>query len=344
MLLVDLLAHDSTVQPLQRGATAEVRRLAVPNELRPQTLAFVKNTKFLTILEAHLDQGPQREAGVVFDEKLWEKTAPEKQTALKSRLGHVLVSPNIPLTITRLSAPLHREIYAPLQSAVDGRQMGTAKVHPGALIAQGVFLGEHTVVGEGAILHPGVVVMPHVQIGAGCELFPQVTLYPFTTLGARVRVHAGTVIGADGFGYVFHQGKHEKIWHMGGVEIHDDVEIGACSAIDQGAFTPTVIGAGSRLDNHVQVGHNCKLGKGCILCGHAGLSGSVVLEDYVVMGGKSGVGPDAYIGKGTQIAGAALVNEGAVWPAGSQLGGHPARDLKEWMRTFAWLRKNALKG
>jgi UDP-3-O-[3-hydroxymyristoyl] glucosamine N-acyltransferase len=89
----------------------------------------------------------------------------------------------------------------------------------------------------------------------------------------------------------------------------------------------------------VQIAHNCKLGRGCVLCGQSGLAGSVVLEDYVVLGGRAAVGPDSHIGMGTQIAGGAMVNESAVFPAGSKLGGHPAKDLKEWMRSVAWVRK-----
>src|SRR5690606_38336150 len=119
------------------------------------------------------------------------------------------------------------------------------------------------------------------------------------------------VIGSDGYGYTYHQGQHVKIWHMGGFIIHDDVEIGSNSSVDMGTFSPTIIGSGTRIDNLVQIAHNCKIGRGCILCGQSGLAGSVVLEDYVVLGGRATVGPDSSIGMGSQIAGGAKVNEAA---------------------------------
>src|SRR5690606_2968050 len=169
------------------------------------------------------------------------------------------------------------------------------------------------------------------------------TLYPFTRIGKNCRIHSGTVIGSDGYGYTFHQGQHLKIWHMGGVIIHDDVEIGSNTSIDMGTFSPTIIGSGTRIDNLCQIAHNVKIGRGCIICGQGAIAGSAVLEDYVVLAGRAAVGPDAHLGMGTQLAGGAMVNEGVTWPAGSKLGGHPAKDIKEWMRGIAYLRNMSLK-
>ena len=190
---------------------------------------------------------------------------------------------------------------------------------------------------------PGTVILPHSEIGDNTKIFSNVSIYPFTKIGKNCRIHSGTVIGSDGFGYTFHQGNHVKIWHMGGVDIRDDVEIGSNSSVDAGTFSPTIIGSGTRIDNLVQIAHNVKLGRGCVICGQAGIAGSAVLEDYVVMGGRAAVGPDSFIGMGTQIAGGAKVNESANWPAGSKLGGHPAKDLKEWMKGVAYLRTMSLK-
>jgi len=155
-------------------------------------------------------------------------------------------------------------------------------------------------------------------------------------------LHSGVVVGSDGFGYTFHQGQHKKIWHMGGVSIQDDVEIGSNSTIDMGTFSPTIIGSGTRIDNLVQVAHNVKIGKGCVLCGQSGIAGSAVLEDFVVLGGRAAVGPDVHLGMGCQLAGGSKVTDSAIWPAGSKLGGHPARDLKEWLKGLAYLRKVSL--
>ncbi len=344
MLLADLLSHDPSLRLVHGNGDADVARLTTVDFLAPGALAFAKNQKFLAQLEARLAAVPGPSGALVVDQAQWDKLSPDRRLALTDRLTAVASGGNVALSLALLSRPMHAEKFRGFQSAVDGRQLGNADVHPSAVVAQGAFIGEHASVGAGAVLHPGVVVHPHAHVGEGSELFSNVVVYPFTKIGARVRVHANTTLGSDGYGYVFHKGQHVKIWHMGGVEIHDDVEIGSNSSVDMGTFTPTVIGAGTRIDNQVQVAHNVRIGRGCILCGQSGVAGSAVLEDFVVLGGRAAVGPDAHIGQGTQIAGAAMVNEGAVWPAGSVLGGHPARDLKEWMRTFAWVRKNALKG
>jgi UDP-3-O-[3-hydroxymyristoyl] glucosamine N-acyltransferase len=221
--------------------------------------------------------------------------------------------------------------------------MGTTEIDPSARISQHVFIGEHVKIGANVDVLPGTVFSSFVSIGENTKIYPNVTIYPFTTIGKNCWFHSGVVIGSDGFGYTFHQGQHQKIWHMGGVIIHDDVEIGSNSSVDMGTFSPTVIGQGTRIDNLVQIAHNTKIGRGCVICGQAGIAGSAVLEDYVVLGGRAAVGPDSHIGMGTQIAGGAKVTESANWPAGSKLGGHPARDLREWMRGLAYLRKMSLR-
>lgn len=343
MHLTDLFAHDADTQVVHLAGPGTVTTIMLPHELTDGGLVFIKNAKFLQALSERFAAAAPRAAAAIFDRKLWQGLAPEAQADWTHKLGAVATTANVPLTMARLSAPLYQAKFQNWQGIVDGRQLGTTDIHPSAQIAQGVFIGEHVSIGPNVVIHAGCVVSSHVRIGADTVLFPHVVLYPFTELGQGVRIHANSTIGADGFGYVFDKGVHHKIWHTGGVVIHDQVEVGANSSIDMGAFTPTVIGRGTRIDNQVQIGHNTKIGAGCVLCGQVGVSGSVVLEDFVVLGGRAAIGPDAHIGKGSQIAGGAMVNEGAVWPAGSVLGGHPARDLKEWMRTFAWVRKNALK-
>lgn len=343
MRLSTLLGHDGDLTALHTGGADQVARLAVIGELKAHGLSFVKNAKFLKQLDERLENEDLSQASLIVDAKLWAKLAPEQQTRYTSGLGYIGLSANIPLTMTRLSQPIYQEIFSPLQTAVDGRQMGTTEIDPTAIIAQGVFIGDSVKIGANVVIHPGVVIQSHVVIGEGSLIFANVVIYPMTKIGKNVRIHANTTIGSDGFGYVFHQGQHKKIWHMGGVEIHDQVEIGSNCSVDMGAFTATIIGAGTRIDNQVQIGHNVKIGKGCVLCGQAGVAGSAVLDDFVVLGGRAAIGPDSHMGQGCQVAGGGMVNEGAIWPAGSVVAGHPARDAREWMKTFAWVRKNALK-
>ncbi len=308
----------------------------------PNSVVFVRNAKFYQLLAGHLLEATNSRVGAIVDEKFFNLATAQVRADFE-QLAWVATSPNVALSLTILSKPFYDRKIGGLNTQVDGRQMGTTQIDPSAYISQNVFIGEHVTIGPEVQILPGSVILPHSEIGAGTHIFPNVTVYPYTTIGRNCRIHAGTTIGSDGFGYTFHQGQHLKIWHSGGVVIHDDVEIGSNCSVDMGTFAPTVIGQGTRVDNLVQIAHNVKIGRGCILCGQCGIAGSAVLEDYVVLGGRAAIGPDAHIGTGTQVAGGAKVNEGAIWPAGSKLGGHPAKDLKEWMKGVAYVRSMSLK-
>jgi UDP-3-O-[3-hydroxymyristoyl] glucosamine N-acyltransferase len=320
----------------------EILAISVLNELKEGGLLFIKNAKFLAKFESLLDRAVELKTGVIIDEKFFSLINKESKEKIQ-RLPWIATSPNVALSLTVISRPFHDKKFGALNLQVDGRQMGTTDIDPTARISQNVFIGENVKIGANVTVLPGAVIMPQVEIGENTVIHASVTIYPFTKIGRSCRIHSGTVIGADGFGYTFHQGLHKKIWHMGGVLIHDDVEIGSNCSIDMGTFSPTIIGSGTRIDNLVQIGHNVVIGKGCIICGQGGVAGSAVLEDFVVMGGRAAIGPDSHIGMGTQVAGGAMVNESATWPAGSKLGGHPAKDLKEWMKGVAYLRTMSLK-
>lgn len=343
MKLNDLLKFDSTLKIVKNPEwPEEILAISALDGIHPQSLIFIKNGKFLQKFMEKLESAIALKVGVVVDEKFFNLMEANSKAALE-RLPWIMTSPNVALSLTVLSKPFYDLKTKGMNTQVDGRQMGTTDIDSTARISQNVFIGENVKIAANVEILPGCVIMPNVSIGENTKIYPGVTVYPFTTIGKNCRVHSGTVIGADGFGYTFHQGQHKKIWHMGGVNIHDDVEIGSNVSIDTGTFSPTVIGSGTRIDNQVQIAHNVKIGKGCVLCGQVGIAGSAVIEDFVVMGGRAAVGPDAHIGMGTQIAGGAMVNESAIWPAGSKLGGHPARDLKEWMKGFAYVRKMSLK-
>jgi UDP-3-O-[3-hydroxymyristoyl] glucosamine N-acyltransferase len=343
MKLSDLKGFDSSINLIKNPEwPEEILAISALDSLNLQSIVFIKNAKFATKFLNSLDKAIELKVGAIVDEKFMSLMNSElKENFMK--LTWLATSSNVAMSLTILSKPFHDQKMKGINTQVDGRQMGTTALDPTARISQNVFIGENVKIGARVEIQPGCVILPNVEIAEDTVIFSNVTIYPFTTIGKNCRIHSGTVIGSDGFGYTFHQGKHEKIWHMGGVTIHDDVEIGSNCSVDKGTFSPTIIGSGTRIDNLVQIAHNCKIGRGCIICGQAGVAGSAVLEDYVVLGGRAAIGPDSLIGMGSQVAGGAKVNEGAIWPAGSKLGGHPAKDLKEWMRGVAYLRNMSLK-
>lgn len=343
MKLQELIKFDSTIKVVKNSEwPEEILAISALDSLINQSVVFLKNAKFLKKFEPQIKTAIEQKIGAIIDEKFFNLMSSDVKEELQ-KLPWLAVTANVANSLTALSKPFYDMKMAGINTQVDGRQMGTTDIDPSAYIAQNVFIGEHVKIGSKVEIMPGSVILPHSEIGDNSKIYPNVTIYPFTKIGKNCRIHSGVVIGSDGFGYTFQQGMHVKIWHMGGVIIHDDVEIGSNSSIDMGTFSPTIIGAGSRIDNLVQIAHNVKMGRGCVICGQAGIAGSVVLEDYVVLGGRAAIGPDSHIGSGSQLAGGAKVSEGAIWPPGSKLGGHPAKDLKEWSRGIAYLRMMSLK-
>ena len=307
----------------------------ISSYLSPQesSLVFVKSKKYLNEL-GRLNSCDSNKYSLITTSKLFE----EYKSQMKS-FKSILVTKNFSRSMTTLSKPFYDLKYKDLNFEVDGRQMGESYVDSFADVAQNVFIGENVTIEKNVKIMSGAVVLPNCHIGEGTIIFPNVTLYPFTQIGKNCRIHSGTVIGSDGFGYNFIDGKHEKIWHLYGVKIGNDVEIGSNSCIDSGCFIETFIDDGCRIDNQVHISHNARVGKHCVLCGKSGLAGSCELEDYVVFAAGAGAAPNARIGSGSQIAAAAVVSENALIPPKSILAGHPARPLKEWLRTKAKIKK-----
>jgi UDP-3-O-[3-hydroxymyristoyl] glucosamine N-acyltransferase len=166
-----------------------------------------------------------------------------------------------------------------------------------------------------------------------------VTLYSGTSLGARVSVHAGARLGSDGFGYVFRNGGHDKIPHIGRCIVEDDVEIGANTTIDRGSFDDTVIGAGTKIDNLVHIAHNVRIGRLCLIMAQVGVAGSTRIGDGVVLAGQAGIAGHVTIGDGARVAAQAGVF-GDV-PAGETWSGYPARPHRQSLRASAALLKLA---
>jgi UDP-3-O-[3-hydroxymyristoyl] glucosamine N-acyltransferase len=237
-------------------------------------------------------------------------------------------------------------------------------VHPSAVVGANVKLGERVsigpcaVVGEnarigaGTRIEAGAVIGEGVRIGEDCRLYPRAVLYPGTALGNRVIVHAGAVLGADGFGYVRDNstGAYTQFPQQGTLLIEDDVEIGANSTIDRGALRRTKIGRGTKFDNLVHVGHNCEIGEDVILVTGVGISGSCTVGNGAVIAGQVGIGDHAHIGPGVILGGQAgvlsgktVTNEGLGVKPGTVLWGTPARPLMQVLREQAVLTRLAKK-
>ena len=265
----------------------------------------------------------------------------------------VLVSPDVANATTR--APARIVVDKPYDSMIallprlyrmPARRPG---VHASAILGRGVRIGDevtigpHVHIGDGATIADRVTIDGHchvgdgVQIAADTHLFPGVVVYAGSRLGRRVSIHANAVIGSDGFGYVFKDGQHVKIPHVGRCLIEDDVEIGAGTTIDRGSIDDTVVGAGTKIDNLVHIAHNVRVGRLCMIAAQVGISGSARIEDGVVIGGQAGFQGHHTIGKGARIGGQSGVF-GDV-PPGETWSGYPARPHRESLRAQAALFK-----
>jgi UDP-3-O-[3-hydroxymyristoyl] glucosamine N-acyltransferase len=218
-----------------------------------------------------------------------------------------------------------------------------AFVHPTAVLAPGASVGPFAAVGEGTTVGPnarigaGAVIGRFCRFGRDVVIHPRAVVYDDCVFGDRVTVHAGSVIGADGFGYRSQHGRHVKVPQLGWVEIEDDVEVGACSTIDRGTFGPTRIGAGTKIDNLVMVGHNCQIGKHNVLCGQVGIAGSCTTGDHVVMAGQVGLADHVTVGSRVMIG--ARSGVAAEIPSDSNVLGAPAIPLQDQRRLLVSLKK-----
>jgi len=218
-----------------------------------------------------------------------------------------------------------------------------AFVHPTARVGEGASIFPFAVVGEGSVigarcrLHSGAVIGRYCRLGEDVTVFANAVLYDDTVLGDRVIVHASAVLGADGFGYRFHDNRHCKVPQLGRVEVGDDVEVGACTTIDRGTFQATRIGAGTKIDNLVQVAHNCQVGRHNLFVSQMGIAGSSSTGDYVVIAGQAGITDHVHIGSRAVIGAQAGVTRDV--PEGQRLLGQPATPEREQKRILMTLEK-----
>jgi UDP-3-O-[3-hydroxymyristoyl] glucosamine N-acyltransferase len=336
----------------------ELSAVASMESASPEDLIFVDDEK-------HLAAALQSRAGAIVAGEFAVESA--AKLAVKSRASGasgarpLLISDQPKLAFARAAQLLREEVPAHDSSEHDAAQQGmpgqrsmhsTAVIHPSAMLGSGVVVDERAVVGErvqigdNTRIGAGCAVGAAVRIGRNCEIYPNVTIYPGTTLGDRVIVHAGAVLGSDGFGYVRDRktGRYEKFPQVGRLIIGDDVEIGANSTIDRGALDETRIGRGTKIDNLVHIGHNCQIGEDVVIAAQTGLSGSIVIENGVVLGGQVGIGEHARIKEGVMLGG-----QGGVLPhkvlrgKGVAFWGTPAQPVREYLKQLATLARLAKK-
>ncbi|WP_309669745.1 UDP-3-O-(3-hydroxymyristoyl)glucosamine N-acyltransferase [Gemmatimonas sp.] len=272
-----------------------------------------------------------------------------------SRAGVVLISPELaelagtPLTRIVVAKPV--DAMVTLLARFHRKEPRAQGVHPSAIIANDVHLGEgvtidpFVVIGEGAVIGDGSWISAHALIGAGSVLGRDVrvhstaVVYPFTELGDRVTLHAGARVGREGFGFVPQANGVVRIPHAGRCILEHDVEVGANSCIDRGSVDDTIIGAGTKIDNLVQIAHNVRVGRGCFFASQAGVAGSTRIGDGVQIGGQVGIGGHVTIGSKANLAGGAGVIGNV--PAGETWSGYPARSHRDHLRASAAIARLA---
>ena len=313
----------------------EVSAVASMESASPDDLIFVEDEK-------HLAAALQSRAGAVIAGEF-------ASSAVCNR--PLLVSDHPKLAFAR-AARMFRQGMPSEGSPQDGSLHSTAVIHssavlrPGVLVEERAVVGERVQIGENTRIGAGCAIGAGVKIGRDCEIYPHVTMYPGTTLRDRVIVHAGAVLGSDGFGYVRDRktGHYEKFPQVGRLVVEDDVEIGANATVDRGALDETRIRRGAKIDNLVHIGHNCQIGEDVVIAAQTGLSGSIVIENGVVLGGQVGIGEHARIGEGVMLGG-----QGGVLPnkvlrgKGVAFWGTPAQPLREYLKQLATLARLAKK-
>jgi len=305
---------------LEGDPATPVAGLATPERAHQNDLIFVEAPKHLPRAARSL----ARCVIVPLDAHLAEKTllrAANPRLAFARAAGVLLAPP-------RVAAP---GVHA------------TAVVGPRVRMGKDVALGPYAVIEEGAEIGEGCQIAAfcfighNAVLGANCTLYPHVVVYPGAHVGRDVILHAGVVVGGDGFGYVSGEGRHWKFPQIGRVEIADEVEIGCNSCVDRAALEETVVGAGTKVDNLVQIGHNVHIGEGGLIAAQAGLAGSSVVGRQVVIGGQVGIADHVRIDDGAIIGAQAGIPTGKRIMAGEPVWGTPARPIRKYLQQLAWL-------
>ena len=305
------------------GATAAVADVAALDSATEAHLSYCEGVKFRSALE-------RSRAGVVLVADALAASVPATalavicpQPAMAFAKVATALYPNAGLIWPKTKPPVHR--IAP-----------SARVGQGTVLAPDVFIGEGVEIGNDCVLGPGAVIGRGVQIGHNAQIGPHVSI-SHALIGDRCTIHAGTRIGQDGFSYVSGAMGHVKIPQLGRVIIQDDVEVGANAAIDRGSLADTLIGEGTKIDNLVQIAHNNRIGRRCIIVAQVGISGSCEIGDVAVLGGQAGVADHLKIGAGTFVAAKSGVTRNL--EAGKIYAGYPAHPIDQWRREVGTLAR-----
>jgi UDP-3-O-[3-hydroxymyristoyl] glucosamine N-acyltransferase len=296
----------------------EVRGVATPERAGARDLIYVEAAK-------HAERAGVSAAACVIAS---ESISVRGKTILRHAQPKVAFAKAAAMLVER--APIATGIHA------------TAIVAPLAHVGKNVSIGPYAVIGEDAHIGDGTQIGPHCVIGAGCwigeecRIHPHVTLYTRARVGHRVEIHAGAVIGADGFGYVYGDGRYWKFPQVGIVEIGDDVEIGANTTIDRGSLDDTRIAEGVKIDNLVHVGHNVQIGAHTVIAAQTGISGSSSLGHHVVVGGQVGIADHCILEDGAIAGAQAGIPTGKTIRAGQTVWGTPAREIGKFKEAYAW--------
>jgi UDP-3-O-[3-hydroxymyristoyl] glucosamine N-acyltransferase len=246
-----------------------------------------------------------------------------------------LITPEPQAAYARAAAALHR---IRRHAAADPAVHPSATLEDGVVLHHGAVVGPGALIGRGTSIGSGAVIGPGVAIGRDCSIGAKVVI-AFALIGDHVRILAGAVIGEAGFGVAVGRNGIMDAPQLGRVILQDHVSIGAAACVDRGAWDDTVIGENSKIDNLVQIAHNVRLGRSCVIAALTGLSGSVTVGDGAMFGGQAGVADHLTIGAGAQIAAGAGVMHDV--PAGERWAGAPAKPIRRFMRESAWLAKMA---
>ena len=306
---------------LEGDGAACVSGVASPASARSEELIYVESSRHLERAAASAARCAVIAPGLSMPGKILLRATNPK--AAFARAAEWLLPPT----------PIARGIHPTALIAPTAELAPGATVGPYAVIEEDVQVGAGTEIGAFCFLGRGA------RLGEGCRLFPRVTIYDGVRLANRVILHSGVVIGSDGFGYVSEGGKRLKFPQVGGVQIEDDVEIGANTAIDRGSLGRTEIGAGTKLDNLVHVAHNVSIGENTVIAAQTGISGSTVIGRNVAVGGQVGVADHCEIEDDAVIGAQAGIPSGKIVRRGQIVWGTPARPLDKFKKQFAWFSR-----